>query len=220
MKVNRVFCYSQEAAKKSGNKLPILELIMTIIIGGSILVILIVTTNSTISILALILWTLLIIYYSANISDGLRNKLIGYATDTEGRIFKVKAMNNGQGLYFGGTAAGGMIDQLVGDDSGLYESIGSIVGATAQLYSINRSAKYMSNPEIVAKMVESAPNVTGAEITEILKVYSVKNRREYIKVNCDYKILRKNKIKYKKNLIIKKTFNMFDDLVNMLNSHR
>ena len=35
-------------------------------------------------------------------------------------------------------------------------------------YSMNRSAQYMSHPEIIAKMVEEAPNVTGAEIYEIL----------------------------------------------------
>jgi len=78
----------------------------------------------------------------------------------------------------------------------------------------------MSHPEIVAKMVEEAPNITGAEVYEILKVYSITDKGKTVKVNCDYKILRTNKIKYAKNLTIEKAFNMFDDLIGVLNTHR
>jgi len=129
-------------------------------------------------------------------------------------------VNNGQGLYFGGVAAGGLVDQLVGNDSSFGESLGGALGAAAQFYSMNRSAEYMSHPEIVAKMIESAPNITGAEVFEILGVHSITDKGKSIKINCDYKIIRTNKIKYNKNLTIEKSFNMFDDLVKELQSHR
>ena len=150
----------------------------------------------------------------------MRNRMTGYATDTNGRIFKAMTVNNGQGLYFGGAAAGGLIDQLAGNDSNLGRDLGGAIGAAAQFYAMNRSANYMSHPEIVAKMVESAPNITGAEVYEILKVYSITDKGKTVKVNCDYKILRTNKIKYAKNLTIEKAFNMFDDLIGVLNTHR
>jgi hypothetical protein len=150
----------------------------------------------------------------------MRTRMTGYATDTNGRIFKAMTVNNGQGLYFGGVAAGGLIDQLAGSDSGLGKNLGGAVGAAAQFYAMNRSAKYMSHPEIVAKMVESAPNITGAEVFEILKVHSIIDKGKSVKVNCDYKILRTNKIKYGKNLTIEKSFNMFEDLIGVLNTHR
>lgn len=146
--------------------------------------------------------------------------MTGYATDTEGRIFRAMTINNGQGLYIGGISAGGIIDQLAGNNSNLGKNLGGTVGAIAQFYSMNRSAKYMSHPEVIAKMVESAPNIIGAEVYEILKVSSIINRKKFIKIKCDYRILRNNKIKYNKKLIIEKSYNMFDDLVNALNTHK
>ena len=224
MIVNRVFCYSKEVAKQNGNKLPILAWILSIILGMVVFVGLYTIMgdnfNGVIFALTFIAYLSLIIYYSMLLGLRLRSRMTGYATDAEGRIFKAITINNGQGLYFGGVAAGGMIDQLVGNDSSLGESLGGAVGAVAQFYSINRSAKYMSHPEIVAKMVEAAPNITGAEVIEILKVYSIINRKKSIKIKCDYRNLRNNKIKYNKNLVIEKSFNMFDDLVNALNAHR
>lgn len=224
MRVNRVFCYSKEVAKQNGNKLPILALILSTILGMVAFVGLAVIMGDSFDgimfTLVFIVWLSLIIYYSIILGLRLRSRMTGYVTDTEGRIFKAMTINNGQGLYFGGVAAGGMIDQLVGNDSSLGESLGGAVGAAAQFYSMNRSAKYMSHPEIVAKMVESAPNITGAEVIEILKVYSIINKKKSIKIKCDYRNLRNNKIKYNKSLVIEKSFNMFDDLANALNTHR
>lgn len=224
MKVNRVFCYSKEVAKQNGNKLPILALILSTILGMVAFILLAVIMgdnfNTILFALFIIIWIALIIYYSIILGLRLKNRMTGYATDTEGRIFKAMTMNNGQGLYFGGVAAGGMLDQLAGNNSNIGKSLGGAVGAAAQFYSMNRSAKYMSHPEIVAKMIESAPNITGAEVIEILKVYSITNRKKTIKVKCDYRILRNNKIKYNKNLVIEKSFNMFEDLLNALNTHK
>lgn len=224
MRVNRVFCYSKEVAKQNGNKLPILALILSTILGMVAFVGLAVIMGDSFDgvmfTLVFIVWLSLIIYYSIILGLRLRSRMTGYATDIEGRIFKAMTINNGQGLYFGGVAAGGMIDQLVGNDSSIGESLGGAVGAATQFYSMNRSAKYMSHPEIVAKMVESAPNITGAEVIEILKVYSIINKKKSIKIKCDYRNLRNNKIKYNKSLVIEKSFNMFDDLANALNTHR
>lgn len=224
MIVNRVFCYSKDIAKKNGNKLPILQLVLTTIIGMIALILLAALMgsefNEALFMLVIFLWIGVIIYYSVLLGIRMRSRMTGYATDMNGRIFRAMTVNNGQGLYFGGVAAGGLIDQLAGSDSGIGESLGGTVGAIAQFYAMNRSAKYMSHPEIVAKMVESAPNITGAEVFEILKVYDIVNKSKLIKVKCDYKILRTNKIKYRRTLTIEKSFNMFDDLVGILNTHR
>lgn len=224
MKVNRVFCYSKKVAKQNGNKLPVLGLvlptILVIIAIVSLAVIMGDSYNAFVFALVFISWLALIIYYSIILVLRLSSRMTGYATDTEGRIFKVMTINNGQGLYFGGVAAGGMIDQLVGNNSSIGENLGGAVGVAAQLYSMNKSAKYMSHPEIVARIVESAPNITGAEVIEILKVYSIINRTKSIKIKCDYRSLRSNKIKYNKSLVIEKSFNMFDDLANALNAHK
>lgn len=224
MKVNRVFCYSKEVAKQNGNKLPILALVLSTILGTVTFIGIAVAMgdnfNGVIFALVLIAWLSLIIYYSIILGIRLRSRMTGYATDTEGRIFKAMTINNGQGLYFGGVAAGSMVDQLIGGTSKIGENLGGAVGAATQFYSMNKSAEYMSHPEIVAKMVESAPNITGADVIEILKVYSIIDRKKSIKIKCVCKYLRNNKIKYNKNLVIEKSFNMFDDLVNVLNTHK
>ena len=221
MIVNRVFCYSKEVAKKNGIRLPIIELVL-LTVGFIIWIIVnaMMLESGTLFTISIIIFMTLLIYYSLILGLRMSNRMTGYATDTNGRIFKAMTVNNGQGLYFGGVAAGGLIDQIAGNDSGIGESLGGAVGAAAQFYAMNRSAKYMSHPEIVAKIVESAPNITGAEVFEILKVHSITDRGKTVKVNCDYKILRTNKIKYAKNLTIEKAFNMFDDLISVLNTHR
>lgn len=222
--INRVFCYSKNVANENGNKLPIIQLILTTILGIIAIVVLAAAMGSDFNILLYILvisgWLGFLLYYSIVLGIRMRTRMTAYATDTNGRIFKAMSVNNGQGLYFGGVSAGGLVDQLSGSDSGLGESIGGAVGAAAQIYSMNRSAKYMSQPEIVARMVESAPNITGAEVFEILKVYSIIDKGKSVKINCDYRILRTNKIKYAKNLTIEKSFNMFNDLIGLLNTHR
>ena len=221
MIVNRVFCYSKEVAKKNGIRLPILELVLLTVVFIVWIIVSAMMFESMIPFtISMIIFMTLLIYYSVILGLRMRNRMTGYATDTNGRIFKAMTVNNGQGLYFGGAAAGGLVDQHVGNDSNLGRDLGGAIGAAAQFYAMNRSANYMSHPEIVAKMVESAPNITGAEVYEILKVYSITDKGKTVKVNCDYKILSTSKIRYAKNLTIEKAFNMFDDLISVLNTHR
>ena len=119
-----------------------------------------------------------------------------------------------------GLAAGSMVDQLTNSAKDIGRDIGGAIGAAGQFYAMNRQAQYMSHPEIVAKMVESAPNITGAEVIEILKVHSITNGKHSVKINCDYKTLRTDKVKYNKNISIEKSYNQFDDLMNVINTHR
>ena len=90
MRVNRVFCYSKEVAKQNGNKLPILALILSTILGMVVFVGLAVIMGDSFDgvmfTLVFIVWLSLIIYYSIILGLRLRSRMTGYATDTEGRI--------------------------------------------------------------------------------------------------------------------------------------
>lgn len=221
MMVNRVFCYSEDVAKKNCINLPIIYLVLLIVVFIVWIIVGVMVFDSMIPFsITFFVFITLILYFSIIAGSKTRSKITAYATDTNGRIFKAMIVNNGQGLGIGGIAAGGLIDQLAGSDSNIGESIGGVVGSVAQIYAMNRSVKYMSNPEIVAKIVETAPNITGAEVFEILKVHDIVNRNKSIKVKCDYKNLRTNKVKYRKSLTIEKSYNMFDDLIDVLNTHR
>ena len=61
----------------------------------------------------------------------------------------------------------------------------------------------MSHHEIVAKIVEEAPNIIGAEVWEVLKAHSITNGKHLVKINCDYSIVKTGKIKYNKNILFK-----------------
>ena len=219
--VNRVFCFSKDVAKQNGNKLPILQLIFsTIFFIFAFIVLAVVSDSAALFAIMMIAFIVVIVYYSVILGLRMRTRMSGWATTTDGRIFKAVAMNNGQGLYFGGLAAGSLIDQVAGSSNNIGRDAGGALGAAAQFYSMNRSAQYMSHPEIIAKMVEDAPNITGAEVFEILGVHSITNNSHSVKINCDYRIVRTGKIKYNKNMSIEKSFNQMDDLVNTLNTHR
>ena len=194
--VNRVFCYSKEVAKKNGNKLPILQLMLStvIFIIGIMITAIVFTGSFAVFMIMMTVFMILLVYYSVVLGLRLRTKMSGWATTNDGRIFKAMAINNGQGLYFSGIAAGSMIDQLAGNNNNIGENVVGVIGAAAQFYSMNRSAQYMSHPEIIAKMIEDAPNVSSAEVWEILKVYLITDGKHSVKINCDYRIIRLQKL--------------------------
>lgn len=221
--VNRVFCYSKETAIKNGNKLPIIHIVLPSILFFVLTLFMSIALpelNMWLFMILILIWLSFLTYYSVILAVRMRSRMTGFATDTNGRIFKVMTVNNGQGLYFGGVAAGSLIDQFTGNNNNVGESLGGVVGAATQFYSMNRSAKYMSHPEIIAKMVEEAPNITGAEVFEILKVHSIVNKKHSFIVNCDYKIIRTSKIKYSKNITIDKSYTRYEELINSLNTHK
>lgn len=220
--VNRVFCYSKEVAKKNGNTLPVLQLILaTIIFMVAILVMTIFVAEAlTLFILLIFLFMVAIIYLAIRFDHIMKTRMSGWATTNDGKVYKAMTVNNGQGLFVGGVAVGSLVDQMVGKGSGIGGDIGGTVGTIAQYYSMHKSAEYMSHPEIVAKMVEEAPNVTGAEVYEILKVHSITQKHHFVKINCDYKIVRTGKVKYNKKMKIEKSFNQMTDLIDVLNTHK
>ena len=221
MIINRVFCYSKEVALKNGNKLPIAQLVVTIILGVVIIlgasIIMGQDFNAVMLIGSLSIWLVMMIYFGISIGNKLRVKMTGYATDTNGRLYKAAVINSAS-LYVGGVYIGDLIDQLAGNNSDLGGALGEIGGAAAQFYLMDKAGEYMSNPEVVAKIIEDYANVQGAEVYEFIKVHSITEKRKKIIVNCDYKILKSNKTKYAKNITIEKSFNMFEDLMGVLNT--
>ena len=66
MRVNRVFCYSKDIAKQNGNKLPILELVLTTIIFIAAIIALAVTLQDSMALFVIMMFAFmgLIIYFS------------------------------------------------------------------------------------------------------------------------------------------------------------
>lgn len=164
---------------KNGNKVSILQLILVFFVWFiAVIVIGTAEIDGVVGVMTTFIGgTLIYAIYFTRFYFKSNSRLIGFATDTNGRIFRVMAMNNEAGLYIGGLATGHIADQLGGGKSSLGENIGGAVGAVAGLYTLERTANQMSNPEVIAKIIESFPNVTGVNIFEILKVFSITDKK-------------------------------------------
>jgi hypothetical protein len=220
MFISRVFSFSENIAKQNKNRLPILELVLTTILGIIMIILIAITCASNFGVILgifLVIYFGLIIYLSVILGLQMRSRMTGYALDSNGRIFKAVVLNYGCGLYLGGVTAGSLVDQLTDSTSNFGTSLGGAVGAFAQFSSMNKSAKIMAHPEIVAKIVQSAPNITGTMVYEILKVYQVLDKGRYFQIICDYVNLINNKILYQKKLKIEKSYIAYQDLINILN---
>lgn len=224
--VNRVFCYSKDEALKNGNRLPIMELVLTFLIFCIILIAVSVGKNAFMvqsDIIDFIVGTILpliisglTIYYSVILGIRIAAKISGFAITDDNRIFRVAISNNGQGLVLGGAAVGSMIDKLSNSNKNIGRDIGGAIGAASQIYIMNKNAEYMSHPEIIAKIVESDKTVKGVFIIEILKVHSISEGKHSFKVNCDFKIINMNKTRYNKNFYIPKSYNQINDLIDII----
>ena len=228
--VNRVFCYSDEEAKRNGNSVSIGKMILQVI--GMVLLLVItmfvcfaifdeLMDNLIFLLFLVICFTGLIIGYAIKFGFKFRSQLTGFATDTDNNVYCATKLNNGEEFVIGGIAAGGVIDAVLKDSNSFAGNMAQGVGAAMALYSFNKSAKIMQNPEIIAKIVENANTTTGAEVRQILKVYNYTQNSHSVKIRCDYRIMRTGKIKYNKNITIYKSFNCFNDLMNaILNNNR
>lgn len=216
--ISRVFCYSKEEAKKNGNNLPILQLVLLmLLLLAAMLIFAFFNVPDFVSFISVFLIFLAIMYYGCLLSLRQISRLSGYAIDNQGKIYKVTSLNNGQGLYFAGSAAGGMVDQLTKNASNLGQSFGGVVGAIAEFKAINKSANYMSNPEIIEKMITDSQNVTGAYVVEIVNVHSTIEKKHSLKVKCDFRDLRSNKVFYNRTIYVRKSYICYKDLFNALN---
>ena len=59
MKVNRVFCYSKDVAKQNGNRLPILELVLTTILLIVIMIVLALVVDYSLALIMITLFAFL-----------------------------------------------------------------------------------------------------------------------------------------------------------------
>ena len=214
--VNRVFCYSKNEAIKNGNSLPIKQLVLIFVIFFVVLIAISIIRNTFIGqseflefivIMLPMIFSGLIIYYSFILGIRLAERVSAFVITNDNRIFRVATTNNGNGRVIGGIAAGSIIDKLSSNNNNIGRNIGGAIGAASQLHTMNKNSHYMSNPEVIAKIVESSETVKVITMMEILKVYSIKEGKHSFKVNCDFKIVNINKTRYNKNLYISKSYN-------------
>ena len=224
--VNRVFCYSEEYAKKNGCFVSIKSIILSASIIGILLcfgivfmaIFSVTNENNSIGLFPILISLFLVFAFSyiIQLSKKMRAKLIGYAIDNEGKIYQATKLNYNGGLYLEGIIAGDLVDKITNNNSNIGANIGGMVGVTSQFYTLNKSTKIMTNPEIIAQIVENGEKISGAKVIEILKTYQYIDKGKYVKVNCDYKLLRGNKILYNKPIKIYKAYNCFNDLINII----
>lgn len=223
--INRVFCYSDEEAKRNGNSVSIGKMLLQVV--GMVLLMVVAMfvcfaisddfmENPLFLLLFILVFIALVIWYAISFNLKFRSQLTGFATDTENNVYFATKLNNGEEFVIGGMAAGGIIDRVLGESNSFAGDLAQGVGTAMTLYTLNKSAKIMQNPEIIAKMVECANTTTGAEVRQLLKVYNYTENAHKVKIKCDYRIMRNGKVKYNKTMNIYKSYNCYNELMNII----
>lgn len=222
--IDRVFCYSKTEAQKNGNKLPIMQIVLsTVIFLISIFVLILMFGNYffEFSMILILIFMVVLIYYGEILRMRLRTRMSGFAIDSNGKLYKAMITNDGEGLFFAGYSAGSLLNQILSKgDSNIGGSLGGAIGAYAQFSAMNKSAEIMSHPEIIAKMIEQAKTITGGEVFVIERIHSCSESKKSIIIVCDYRILRTDKTKINKKIKIEKSYNYFDELKKYINNYQ
>lgn len=219
--VNRIFCYSYEEAERNGNvvsfgsiTLFVLSIILLFSIAGPICIHN--ADNPMLFLLLIFAFFFILILYLGKKNANAKAQLTAFATDSNNNVYYVSKINNGEDYFYGGMAAGETLNTFFKDSSHILGESTKLIGGIMSVRALNKSVKIMQNPEIIAQMVECADTTTGAEIIQILKVYNYTQNSHIVKIICDYRILRTGKIKYNKNIKIRKSYNCFNDLMNII----
>lgn len=192
--INRVFVYNEELAKKNGKNFLVFKIIIFIIMSGLLFFI-----DIAIGMLALFFVVIYSFYLVAD--SGMTNaELSAFIIDENNRILKLVLPH----VYTGA----GAIGQAVGGN------VGGLIGNMQDINATKQNMRFMQNPEYILKIIEMNPK--DVDIFEISKVYSVKDYKSCIKINCDMVALNDNKDFYKFNLRIGKCYIGYEDLIKEL----
>lgn len=196
--INKVFCYSQDEAKKYGNggslaKDALICFTIVLLVAGVMYVF---SGSSAVIGIAGFIGIFCIMFY-CGIREGIRKRpqIMTFALDTDNNLYCVVKK----------------LDRICYID-GVYE--------IDILKTLMENGEFVSNimnyPEIVAKMVESAKTTEGVEVRQILKVHDYAQKSKSVNIRCDYKIMNTEKIMYNQKIIIYKAYDCFDDLMKLV----
>lgn len=223
--VSNVFCYSKKIAKENGNKVTFLLPFVIFILYFIVLVILISAEkqDSVLSNILVLVFFVSIIYSFVLIYIRKRAKTVGFAVTSSGKIYRAAALIS-SGLYVNGVSINKFSNDFKDSTNLIGLLSGSPLSAIFLFTSLNQSAKYMGNPEILVTLVNNAKLVTGAKMMEITKVHSIKIGRHSIKIKCDYNFCNAkqsaNQLVYNGTVRIEKSYENLDYLLKMLENHK
>ncbi len=216
--ITKVFCYSDDVARrkcdvKSSKNYTFLFILFLIL---SILSIFIFVIIFNIVVAMIIFWLLLIIaiYFEAKIILEMNDKMSALAIDENGSIYKTTVIDKGAELGLLGLSIGNILKEAT--DSNLAYGTSSLLGSFLMIKQMNKAIKVMSVPNNVASMINNADKLTGVITNKITRIYNIKNEKKKIVITCDYEIYKKNKVKLKKKLVIKKKYNNIEEIEKVL----
>ena len=214
--IKRVFVYSEEIATQNGNQVSFNSLkisLLTTLISGILLFILLFIYNYLMVLISLIVFlgSIISIFVSVvKLVFSLKNSIVAYAIDTNDRVFQIVASNDSD-AYLSGAVTVSYMSQFN------ILSLIFVVFAYKKVYNIfKEKSNYISNPEVVEKMVENSRIGNEADVFEFLKVYSIKETKKSFIVYCDYKFLKNDIVNRKRKVVIEKSYRFYEDLINAL----
>lgn len=219
--INRVFCYSEQVAKRNGNdfsfgKQCACSLVIMIAVMFTFLLFCMLGSATLALLLSFVVFGIGMVWLVIGPGAKIRAKLMGFTTDTDGNVYRITLLDNGSEFLIGGLAGKGVIDTVLQNNNSIAGNVASGAGAILSMNAMKRKNEMMKNPDLVARMSESARSSLSVEAIQILKVYHWTQDSHKVKIRCDNRNVRTGKISYNEEICIHKAYNCFDDLMNII----
>lgn len=218
--VKKVFCYSEEVAKRHGNHLSYKGVqIGAIIFLISFMVLLIFACfleNINIyfqvtftSMIIMVLSMFFVFGYTLKAFFSFICSTASYVIDNENRIFQVAMINDAAEFLCVRTDHGN-------SPRNVFLFIEAFVFHYPQTVSkMKEKLEFISNPDVVENLFYDDSGL-HSNVFEILKVRSIKEKRKSFVIRCDYKYIQAEKVNKRRKIMIKKTYNDYEELIGYL----
>lgn len=216
--ITKVFCYSDDVAKrkcgvKSSKNYTFLFILFLILSILSIFIF-IAIFKTMFGMVIFWLFFIIAIYFEVKIILEMNDKMSALAIDENGSIYQTVVIDRGSELGLLGLSVGNILKEVT--DSDLANGASSLIGGFLMVKQMNKAAKVMSVPNNVVSIINNADKLTGVITNKITRIYSIKNEKKKMVITCDYEIYKKNKVKLKKKLVIKKKYNNIEEIEKVL----
>lgn len=216
--IKKIFCYSDEVAiKRCGTKsLKSYAMLLALFIVLALMSLFLLAFNIPflIGMIPFFMLFIIAIYYEVKLVLSMNDKMSAIAVDENGGLYKVSVIDRGVEFGLLGLSAGNFIKKITNND--LLKEVSSAVGLFFMFKQMNKAVKVMQNPNNVAMIINKADEFTGVITQKIIKIYNVENKKNKMVINCDFEIYKKGKIKQGKKIVLKKKYNNFEEIENML----
>lgn len=129
--------------------------------------------------ISIILFLIIFLLFFCNLDSLMKTRLTAFASTNDNKIYYTKILNKYTGSEF--ILAGISIDSAINLNSNNGSSIlGTYSGIITKYMCMNKLSKKIQQPDIISQFIEKSNDLKTVGVYEILKVYSVEEKKTFI----------------------------------------